>query len=411
MQDKTGRLTDRKAQAFPAPAGSGYVIHWCPATPGFGVRITAAGGRSWIAERRVNGKTVRRTLGRATGRGAISAEAARKLMVEVSSELQRGIDRNEDQRAQRVEEKRQAAEESMTFGKALEEYVTKKRRAKDGLPLKARTASDYRKMIEPGKTSKSGAPFEDGPLFVIAETPIARLTADDIHEVHRNAAGRGVRQSTYAMQVLRAVLNWHGVAIPGNPLSRDVAGKDRITLPKTAGNPHPIPPEKLAAWWKAATEHRRREAADYYLLILLTGARPGEVAGIVASRDVDLEGERVTLRDTKNRTDHVLYLSRQAMQIVAARAKGKRPGSKLFTVTDPRKTLDAINAAAGTAVSAHDLRATFASVAEELVSAYSLKRLLNHVNPGDVTGTHYVGKSEAQLRAAWQTVADAITNS
>jgi hypothetical protein len=34
--------------------------------------------------------------------------------------------------------------------------------------------------------------------------------------------------------------------------------------------------------------------------------------------------------------------------------------------------------------------------------------MLNHSVAGDVTLGHYVGKSEAQLRAGWQTVADYI---
>jgi hypothetical protein len=34
--------------------------------------------------------------------------------------------------------------------------------------------------------------------------------------------------------------------------------------------------------------------------------------------------------------------------------------------------------------------------------------MLNHSVAGDVTLGHYVGKSEAQLRAGWQTVADFI---
>ena len=63
---------------------------------------------------------------------------------------------------------------------------------------------------------------------------------------------------------------------------------------------------------------------------------------------------------------------------------------------------------AGTTVQGHGLRATFASVAEELVSGGALKRMLNHAAGGDVTLRHYVGKSETQLRAAWQTVADFI---
>ena len=54
------------------------------------------------------------------------------------------------------------------------------------------------------------------------------------------------------------------------------------------------------------------------------------------------------------------------------------------------------------------MRATFASIAEELVSGGLLKRMMNHATGGDVTLGHYVGKSETQLRAGWQTVADFI---
>ena len=141
--------------------------------------------------------------------------------------------------------------------------------------------------------------------------------------------------------------------------------------------------------------------------MLLTGARGGEVKALRV-RDVDLAGARLVLRDTKNRTDHTVLLSTQAAAIVAHHVKGKKPGALLFDVSDPRKALVTINAAAGTDVRPHGLRSTFASVAEELVSAYTLKRMLNHAEAGDVTGAHYVGKSETQLRAGWQAVADLI---
>ena len=56
----------------------------------------------------------------------------------------------------------------------------------------------------------------------------------------------------------------------------------------------------------------------------------------------------------------------------------------------------------------HGLRATFASIAEELVSSALLKRMMNHAAAGDVTLGHYVAKSEAQLRSGWQAVADFV---
>jgi integrase len=124
--------------------------------------------------------------------------------------------------------------------------------------------------------------------------------------------------------------------------------------------------------------------------------------------DVDLTCARVTLRDTKNRSDHRILLSRQALEIAHGHCEGRAPEDALFPIIDARKTQKAINASAGTSVQGHGLRATFASVAEGLVSAAVLKRMMNHAVAADVTLGHYVAKSDAQLRAGWQAVADWI---
>ena len=96
------------------------------------------------------------------------------------------------------------------------------------------------------------------------------------------------------------------------------------------------------------------------------------------------------------------------MAVVERNCVNKRPNDPLFPVVDPRKTLAWINAQAGTKVQGHGLRATFASIAEELVSGGVLKRMMNHAAGGDLTLGHYIGKSEAQLLAGWQTVADFV---
>lgn len=423
------RLTDGVALKLPLPSATGIktteviggrtatleksvqIFYWCKDAPGFGVRVSSRGDKSYISERRVDGKTVRRTLGKAAGPGAISADTARKLMVTVSGELQTGVDRVEVKRDERKVEK----QESVTLATALAEYVKGKRRGKDGLALKDRTKADYLAMTAAGGKTKAGKPYANGALYDLADKSIYKISADDIRKVYKAAETKSQRQATYAMQVLRACLNWHGVTVEGSPLAKGTAGKDRIILAATAGDPKPIPPEKLGAWWAAATAQSGHAGADGCRLILLTGCRPGEIfktefePGLLV-RDVDLDGGRMTLTDTKNRKDHRVFLSGQALAIVKTHCEGKKPAARVFDVKDPRKALDAINAAAGVIVTPHKLRHTFASVAEELVSGYALKRMLNHTEASDVTGTNYVGKSENQLRVAWQTVADFIVS-
>lgn len=396
------KLSDSEARKLPVPASS-YAIHWCPRNPGFGVRVTSTGARAWVLERSVHGKTVRRTLGAATGRGAISFEAAVSLKTTVSSELQDGRDR----RAERIEEATAAKAEGVTFAAALREYVKNKRRAKDGLPLKERTKADYLAMVQPGHPKKDGAPTLDGALYSLADMSVVQITAAIIKDLHRALAPRGERQQTYAMQVLRAVLRHHGVTIADNPLSPTTAGKGRVVLAPSRGKPSPIPAERLGAWWRAACAIDTPSAASLRFA-LLTGCRPGEVAAITVG-DCDLRGGRVTLLDTKNRKDHIVILCTQAQALATAATKGKVATDSLFGIADAGKTLAAINAAAETSgVSQHKLRHTFASVAEDIVSAAVLRAMLNHSAAGDVTLGHYVHKGEAQLRTGWQTVADHI---
>ena len=75
--------------------------------------------------------------------------------------------------------------------------------------------------------------------------------------------------ANYAMQVLRAVVRWHGVVIPHSPLGKDTAERDRIVLAPGRGDPSPIPPERLGAWWNAAGRASSRIAGNHYRFQLL----------------------------------------------------------------------------------------------------------------------------------------------
>jgi integrase len=429
------RLTDTVAKKLPVPPAppekngkkvTGYQLYWCKVTPGFGVRVTSDGARAWIMERRVDGKTVRRTLGAASGRGAISADDARDLQIERSGELQKGTDQLEVKRAKAKEAKRDVTLESATKTYVAEKVIG------DGRPLKPRTKADYLGMIDPPGVSavklkkdgtpnkKTGVALKGGELYPLARLHLSKITADRMRAVHKEVkAKRGKRRATYAMQVLRAMLNWHGVVIPDNPFGEHVAGKDKIVLPASKGKPNPIRPNQLGAWWRAACAAGRggpgrRLSADLLQFIVLTGVRKGESAGNeyetgILVRHVDLEAGRIFLPDTKNRGDHYLYLSRQALEIVQRNMQGKKLNDNLFGVKSAPGTLMAICTAANVERrSPHALRKTFSSVAQGLVSVYTLKAMINHASGGDVTAEFYIEVDEEQLRHGWQMVADYI---
>jgi hypothetical protein len=300
---------------------------------GLQLRIAPDGARTLLVRYTVKGADGERQhrLPREHGEGpgqirlaAACAEAAR-----IRALARDGVDwpAKEDARLRAETAARDFAEreEGVTLAKALREYVDKKRRAKDGLPLKARTRADYLAMLELGRTSAKGKKFADGELYPLADKLLSKITADDIRGIYTGLLKRSERQAIYAMQVMRAVLRWHGVIIPDNPLGRDTSGRNRIVLAPQKGNPSPIPPERLGAWWRAAAAAPSKIAGDYYRFQLLTGCRGVEIHGSkrhdyppINVGDVDRQSGKIVLRDTKNRSDHKLLLSRQALAIRSA---------------------------------------------------------------------------------------------
>src|SRR4051812_2055075 len=58
----TIRLTQLAVEKL-APSAAGRTVYWDRHLPGFGVRVTANGAKSWVAMYRVNGKAVMETIG------------------------------------------------------------------------------------------------------------------------------------------------------------------------------------------------------------------------------------------------------------------------------------------------------------------------------------------------------------
>ena len=429
--DNDGKLTaavEKRVKALiadlPLPE-KGYVIHMLDKPQHLGVRVASTGSKAWVLDRRLDGKTVRRTLGDADGARALTLKQAVSEFCIVNGKLLAGEDEVAAERAERQAQAAVEREGSLTLTVALQEYCAGKKRFKDGLlvALKARTKAEYSAMVEPGGTFADGRPKQDGMLCAFAATPITKITGGMVRDHFHEMEKRGAYRASYAMRVLRAVLNHHGVQVPDSPMSKAVPAKDRIMLTTARATGKAITGKFLGAWWKASGNAGRtgiggdKEAADMLRLMLLTGCRGVEIKGDafgndpIRVRDVDFAEGRIVVKDTKNRKDHALLLSTQAMEIVKRRIEGKTAGDALFDIADAGKTMHAINRAAGlnpAEHSPHDLRATFVSLAAVLCDQFTAKKLVNHSDKGDVTTEHYIRFDDEHLRGAWQKVADFI---
>lgn len=396
-------LTAGRIKGFPLCTPGNQAFLWDTDVRQLAVRSTGA-TKAFVFKSTIKGASLRLTIGDVRD---WSIGKAREEARTLQTLIDQGIDPREVRKQQEAEKAATAARSATSLSDAIKEYVKDKRRSKDNLPLKPRTKADYLGMIGPAKDFENGSKGQAGPLYPLANKSIYEITGDDIRAVHAAALKRGERQAAYSAQVLRAVFNWFGVKVPGNPFDKALPGRERIAIPQARATGEPIPAERIGAWWRAVDKAANPESRDYIKFLILTGCRVSEPKQITVE-DCDLVAGRVILRDTKNRKDHSILLSRQASEIVKRNAENKKPALNLFSLDNCKKTIATIERRSGAEFRLKDLRSTFASIAGGLVSAYVLKKMMNHAGTGDVTAQHYVRLNDADLRAGWQAVADYI---
>ena len=127
---------------------------------------------------------------------------------------------------------------------------------------------------------------------------------------------------------------------------------------------------------------------------------------------INLSARTLTLPDPKNHQPHVLPRPYFLHDLLTKR---KQDGNALYVfpgrgkhgyLTDPRNQIAKVTQASGVHFILHDLRRTFITIAESLdISAYAVKRLVNHKMRNDVTAGYIVSDVE-RLRKPMQQIAD-----
>jgi integrase len=153
--------------------------------------------------------------------------------------------------------------------------------------------------------------------------------------------------------------------------------------------------------------------SDYLIFILFTGLRQSEAAGLLW-KDVDFNNSIFTVRDTKNHTDHALPLTEYTSNLLKNRRNNKN-GDFVFSgrnpeksIVNPYKQIQKIKNESGVNFTMHDLRRTFATIADILdIQYHVIKRLMNHSN-NDVTSLHYIKSSKEKLREPMQQISSYI---
>jgi integrase len=376
------RLTDRTVKALPAPA-RGNKVNYDGTVKGFGIRVTAAGGRAFILNyrRKADGRERRYTIGSFPD---WSTSAARDEAKRLKREVDGGADPVGAQR-----ESRAAATVTDLADRFLKEYVPRKRPS---------TQRDYRQQID----------IDIVPA--IGRMKVATVSYADIDSLHRKISARA---PTHANRVLALLSRMFSLAIRwGMRADNPVKGVERNQEHKRHRY---LTGAELARLTAALDELRDQGAANAVRLLLLTGARRGELLAAHWT-DIDLDAGVWTKpgATTKQKTLHRVPLSNAACQLLAA-MKQQADSEWLFPARFAPHRLDLDDAwgllrkTAGIPdVRLHDLRHTYASVlASSGLSLPIIGQLLGHTTAQ--TTLRYSHLLDDPLRAATERASAVIT--
>lgn len=394
------RLTKTIVDKAPWPVGKDQIFYRDDELKGFALRVTSSGVKSFVVETLVNNKVRRMTLGKY---GKLTVKQARKEAKSLLGKIAKGHNPIVEKKAQKIKE--------ITLQQAFTDYLAARK------SLKATTTLDYKRVLNQVVPDWLGK-------------PLVCITKDLIVKRHtQHGENNSKARSNLAMRLLRAIFNFainqyqieDGIAaITHNPVKFLSHARSwyRIERRQTVIKQH-----QLADWYtglmKLSESYPINFAEmwqDYFLLVLFTGMRRTEAASLRWD-DVDLKAKTFTLRDTKNRDSHTLPMSDFIYNVFIRRRKVTQ-GEFIFPaksdtgyLQDPRKAMLNVIKLSGIEFTIHDLRRTFITTAESLdISAYALKRLLNHKMNNDVTSGYLIIDVE-RLRKPMQQIADFLLRS
>jgi integrase len=378
MRKNEFNFTQAKIRNLPLPA-SGRVDYHDEQIKKLSCRVSSSGYKSFVVVKWRDNKPLRITLGNAD---EISVTEARKLALEVLSTLNKG--------GNPTEAKRKRLMKKVKLDEMLELYI--KQRDHE---LKKSTVEDYRKKLRLG--------FE--PWL---NTRITSITDNQVFERFRwLTANKGNTTANNCCRVLRLTMNYaHALGIIED-VPTVVLNRTR-SWHKNKRKTGIIPSDQLQVWYDAVMDLSNYKARVYFLFLLFLGLRSDETLKI-EWMNIDLSNSKLNLRSdqTKNKLEHSLPVPDHLLAEVLTLREITGHSKWVFAGKDPSKTMSPpnkpilrIRQASGIYFAPHDLRRTFATIAEAVgISLTMIKRLLNHVTSNEVTGGYIITEEETLKKA------------
>ena len=296
------KLTAGRVRDFKCPEETMQVFLWDSEVPGLGVRATH-GVKAFIFQGRLDGKTIRLTIGDVKTWAIDSTEPGIPGARQEARRLQGLIDQGVDPR---IEKKERLAEQEAKKEKSIRNEIT----LGEIWPIylgaqqnrwSARHLADHNRIAHPGgkKLKRGKGKTKPGALASLMHLRLSELTPETIRLWATEEAAKRGTQTRIAFDALRACINWTSDHPEYKGLAFIDACSSRIkreVLPKKLAKQDCLQREQLKVWFEAVRGLFNPVISAYLQALLLTGARREELAGL-KWEDVDFKWQGLTIHD------------------------------------------------------------------------------------------------------------------
>jgi integrase len=391
----TIKLTQPAVERLKPPV-AGRIEYFDNQLPGFGLRISNSGRKSWIAMYRVGGKLVRETIG--TLALIPNVAEARDRARESLQKAQKGINPvAERQKANEALKTAAALAPTNTFAAVADrylcEYVEKNTRPA--------TIKETRRILERDVKPRWGT------------RAIAEVGRQDINDLLDEIADRpAMVQANRTLARLKTLFNW---ALDEDLITSDPTARVRRRVKESARD-RALSDDEIRSFW-AGCDAAGWPFGALFKLLLLTAQRRDEVGTMEWSElDLDKRLWAIPRQKAKNDRAHEVYLSELAIEILEGLPKiGSEPRFVFSTNGRPVSGFSRAKAALDQRMLVelremkespnaeiepwilHDLRRTAATGMARLnIAPHVVDRILNHVS-GTIRGVAAVYNRHAYL--------------